>query len=122
MRRLPIILALLSAAFLIVCDLEYGLRGLNADVESGWVMHPRWWQSDLLADWGLSLRWLAVIALIPFERLTRDGGQVAFVFVLLMELLTVVIAFFLVFYSAKLLVRFLRPNQAIQRTAPRSDA
>jgi len=76
----------------------------------------------LLADWGLSLRWLAVIALIPFERLTRNGGQVAFLFVLLTELLTVVVAFFLVFYSAKLLVRFLRPNQAMQRTAPRSDA
>ena len=111
MRRLPIILALLSAAFLIVCDLEYGFRGLNADVECGWVLHPRWWQSDFLADWGLWLRLLAVIALSPFERLTRDSGHVAFIFVLLMELFTVVVAFSLVFYSAKLFVRFLRPNQ-----------
>jgi hypothetical protein len=122
MRRLPIILALLSAAFLIVCDLEYGLRGLNADVESDWVVHARWWQSDLLADCGLSLRLLAVIALTPFERFIGESGQVAFVFVLLVELLTVVVAFFLVLYSAKLLVRFLRPNRAMQRTTPNSDA
>ncbi|HSI10665.1 MAG TPA: hypothetical protein VK961_01415 [Chthoniobacter sp.] len=105
MKRIPIILAGLVATLLAICFLEYGFRGLNPDVESDWVLHPGWWQSDFLADGGFYLWGSAVLALSPIERLFSGNDQAFFIVLLLLQMLIIVAVSFLVFYGVKLLLR-----------------
>ena len=104
MNRTPIILGGLTAVSLIACSIEYGLRGLNPDVDSECVLHPAWWQSDVLADGGFYLRACSVLLFSPFERFLGGSFQTLFVFCLLLQLVIFVVLSFVVFYVARLLL------------------
>jgi hypothetical protein len=104
MKRVPIILAGVAAILLTLCFLEYGFRGLNPDVESDWVLHPAWWQSDFLADGGLYLRLCAAMVSSPLERFFGENLQVFFDFCILLQLLIIAVLSFIVFYVTRLLL------------------
>ena len=106
MKRIPTILAGLTATLLTICFLEYGVRGLNPDIESDWQLRPAWWQSDVLADGGLVLRVFAVLASPPFERLL-GSSQDTFILCTLLQLLLIVVVSLIVFYVARSLFHLL---------------
>ena len=105
MKRIPIALALLTAGFLLVCHLEYGFRGLNPDVESDWVSHPAWWQSEALADGGFFLMFLSIYESAPFSHWLGDNERSVPIFFFVSQLLTIAVMSFVVFHVAKLLTR-----------------
>lgn len=104
MKRVPIILAGFVTTFLTICFLEYGFRGLNPEVESDWVLHPAWWQSNLLADGGFYLWAYAATVFTPFERLFGDNSRAVYIFVFSAAPLIILAASLFVFYCAKLLI------------------
>lgn len=53
MKRIPSIVAVLTASFLIICLLQARGRGLGfAPPVTEWEMHPAWWHFSILADVG----------------------------------------------------------------------
>jgi hypothetical protein len=117
MRRIPFALALLTAVFLIACNVESGLRGLNPDVESDWVLHPAWWQSDTLADWGFFLIFPSLYESVLLSHFMSLDERSAAIFFLLSPLLTIAVTSFVVFLVAKFLIRFSRPAKWFQASS-----
>ena len=105
MKRLPLVLAVLTGSFLFICFLEYGFRGLNPGIDSNWISQPAWWQSDWLADRGIYLWFYAADILSPLERVTGDDLQVLLLVGVLAQLLFIVAVAVIVFYATRLLFR-----------------
>jgi len=98
------ILAVPMATLLTICFLEYGFHGLKPDVESEWVLHPAWWQSEFLADGGFYLWVFAAMASSPFERLL--GSNIHWLWLFFQILIIAAVSLF-VFYGARLFCNLL---------------
>jgi hypothetical protein len=118
MKRIPVLVAVLTAIWLVICHVEYGFRGLNPDVESDWVLRPVWWHSDFLADCGF---WLLVPTMYEsffFDHLfgrRQEPGFAFSVLFILSQVVTIVAASFAVFWLAKLLIRLLQIRSRLMR-------
>src|SRR5438552_12407558 len=56
MKRVPLVIALLTAVFLIVCLCQACGRGIGfVPPLTDWELHPAWWHFEFLADCGLYL-------------------------------------------------------------------
>ena len=116
MRRIPLVLAILTGGFLLACFLEYGFRGLNPAIDSDWVSHPAWWQSDWLADRGIYLWFYAADIIYPLERVVGSSPRAFFLLCLLIQLLFIVAVAVVVFYTTRLL--FCRPGLTTRSSEP----
>lgn len=91
-----------TAILITACIFEYGARGLNPPVDSDWVMHPTWWQSDLLADWGMYVRVLTVVSFGRVVDTMISGGiEKTLPFLFWSQLIFAVIGYGFMFYAAK---------------------
>lgn len=53
MKRLPLVLALLTASFLTICLFQLEGRGIGfVPPLTDWELHPAWWHFNFLADCG----------------------------------------------------------------------
>ncbi len=103
MKRISLMLAVVTAAFLTLCVVEVGARGINPPLD--WDVHPAWWQSDLLATLGW---WITIPSLYVFGFTASHFHQshtVARTAFALSLILTVMFASLLVFYVTRVFVR-----------------
>lgn len=73
MRRVPVLVAIISAMFLAVCAAEGFCRGVIGAPGDWELSGPAWWQFDFLADCGTALITLALFVPAAVERVIHGG-------------------------------------------------
>jgi hypothetical protein len=103
MKYLSSILAGITAILIAACIFEYGARGLNPPIESDWVMHPAWWQSDILADLGMYIRVISVQSFsFVVHKFAPSDQDSEFRYIYWMQYIFAALGYVIVFYAMKL--------------------
>jgi hypothetical protein len=105
MKRIPLVIALFAAFFLISCVFEARSRGIGfAPPSTDWELRQAWWQFDFLADcgvWVLKPSFYVLALMVRFSENEVFAGT-AFC---LSQLFTVLFPSLTVFYVTRVALR-----------------
>lgn len=111
MKRVPLVIALLTAVFLILCLFQARGRGVGfVPPLTDWELHPAWWHFEFLADCGLYLIVMPSFYLfLLLGAIIRSSGDTAITIVRWTSLaIPIAIESVGVFYVGRYLCRVLR--------------